>query len=462
MATIPQISEAMREVLGPTADRLGWQTGFNRRLTKLTGSAFTQALVFSSLEGKDITYTRLSQGALDAGVEISNQGMEQRFGRASADLCRGVLEAAVEKVISGEAGSIEILERFNGIHIRDSSVVTLPDELVDIWEGVGDCQGQTATVKLQVRLDYSSGQMAGPVLQSGRTADSQSPFQDETLPRGAIRMGDLGFFSLEQFAKDQADGVYTFSRYKIGTLLYDENGNKIDLLRWVRSETELQFERVVYLGKIVRFPCRILGERVPQAVAEKRRRKLKEYARKKQANLSQETLDLAEWTLIITDIPLLLLSVEEAMILLAVRWQIELLFKLWKSLFEIDQWRSENPWRILTELYAKLIAVVLLHWTFLVEIWHYPNRSLWKAALVVQKFASELARNLSSPASLEKSLSAIQAHFRHSCRMNSRSSKPNTYQRLLALSRSPDFPLLEAELDALFAQNQLSLSSCPI
>lgn len=48
--------------------------------------------------------------------------------------------------------------------------------------------------------------------------------------------------------------------------------------------------------------------------------------------------------------------------MMRVRWQIELLFKLWKNEGHIDSWRSEKPWRIPCELYAKLIAMVIQHW----------------------------------------------------------------------------------------------------
>jgi hypothetical protein len=427
----------MQLILGPVARRIGWETGFQRRKSKMDGSGFVQSLVFSSLGNKNMSYTHLTASALDAGVNITPQGLAQRFSPASARLCRAVLEASVQQVLTSDAQRMPLLKRFAGIYLRDSSVISLPAELHHLWQGVGGTAGESTAVKLQVRLEYSSGQMAGPVLQAGRIHDSHSPYQTEDLPRGAVRMGDLGFFSLAQFSKDQQQGIYTFSRYKIGTRLYDGNGQCIDLLVWLQRQATAQCQRSVYLGHQARFACRLLVARVPQAVVEKRKRKLREYARKKQVQLSAEILALTQWTIIITDIPVELLSIPEALVLLAVRWQIELLFKLWKSLFEIDQWRSADPWRILTELYAKLIGVVILHWIFLIDGWRTPQSSFWKAALTVRHFATVLAVTLPDRPQLEIVLTLIRSHFRSRCRMNPRRSHPNTQQRLLA----PSLPL---------------------
>ena len=40
----------------------------------------------------------------------------------------------------------------------------------------------------------------------------------------------------------------------------------------------------------------------------------------------------------------------------------EMRYKLWKQYGQIDEWRTANPWRILCELSAKLIGVLLQHW----------------------------------------------------------------------------------------------------
>lgn len=430
MGTITQISRAMENILGPVANQLGWETGFSKRQSKLSASAFVQALVFSVMGKGDLTYTDLRAGAMNAGVEISNQGLEQRFTVASATLCQRVLEEAVRQVITPEPTVLPLLQRFRGVYIRDSSTIGLPDTLEAVWPMQTSQPGKKSGLKLHVRLEVRSGQLGGPVLRPAREHDGKSPFQSECLPRQAVRMGDLGFFSLKQFAEDQRNEIFWFSRYKARTVLYDEQGQGIDLLSWLRRQTLDQNERTVYLGKNQRLPCRLLIERVPPAVVEQRKRKLNEYSRKKQTPVTAELLTLAEWTLIITNIPTSLLSIPEALVLLRVRWQIELLFRLWKSMFKVDEWRSQKPWRILTELYAKLISVVILHWSFLVRLWQYPDRSLWKAALIIRRFANSLALAMPDQFTLGLLLSKLQDYFQLQCHLNSRHVHPNTCQRL--------------------------------
>ena len=64
--------------------------------------------------------------------------------------------------------------------------------------------------------------------------------------------------------------------------------------------------------------------------------------------------------------------------LLRERWQMEILYKLWKQYARIDQWRTTNPWRVLCELYAKLIGLLLQHWLIILFAWHEEQRSLVK------------------------------------------------------------------------------------
>jgi hypothetical protein len=104
---------------------------------------------------------------------------------------------------------------------------------------------------------------------------------------------------------------------------------------------------------------------------------------------------------------------------------------LWKSHGHIDESRSGQPWRILCEVYAKLLAMVVQHWLLLVGCWSYPDRSLVKAAQTVRQHALHLASALACPARLGEAITVIQRCLAAGCRLNRRHKKPNTYQLLL-------------------------------
>ncbi len=56
--------------------------------------------------------------------------------------------------------------------VQDSTVVALPNVLEGVWCGTGERTGHNrAALKATVRLEVRGGQLAGPVLRSGRTHD---------------------------------------------------------------------------------------------------------------------------------------------------------------------------------------------------------------------------------------------------------------------------------------------------
>ena len=113
------------------------------------------------------------------------------------------------------------------------------------------------------------------------------------------------------------------------------------------------------------------------------------------------------------------------------RWQMELLCKLWKSQGRVDESRSTKPWRILCEVDAKLLAMLIQHWVFLVSLWASPDRSVTKAAQTVQKQALHLASAFASVQRLGQALLTVKRCLAVGCRMNRRKKHPNTYQLLL-------------------------------
>ena len=122
------------------------------------------------------------------------------------------------------------------------------------------------------------------------------------------------------------------------------------------------------------------------------------------------------------------------MVVLRLRWQIELLFKLWKSHGHLDEWRTVNPARILCEVYAKLLALVLQQWMIVAGGWGDPEPSLFKAAQVVRSYAAELASAYGHEGQFVTVLQTMARVLKRTARMNKRRTTPTTAQRLYALT----------------------------
>jgi hypothetical protein len=431
MTTIPQVARTMREILTTTADEAARATRFVQRTSPLGGATFTQTLVFGFLGHPQASLEELTQTAATLGVEISPQALDQRFTMAAATCVKQVLDAALTRVITADPVAIPLLARFTAVSVQDSSTIVLPDALATVWQGCGGTTPEytSAALKLQVRLDMRTGRLAVQ-FQDGRASD-QTADLPEPLPAGALRLADLGYWSLAAWQALAQQGVFWLSRLQLQTAVYDATGDRQELLAFLEAATTDTVEHQVTLGIDQHVPARLLALRVPQDVAAARRRRLRAAAQKKGRQVSAVRLALAAWTVLVTNVPVARLTLCEALVLARVRWQIELLFKLWKSQGRVDESRSTKPWRILCEVYAKLLAMLVQHWVFLVSCWAYPDRSLTKAAQTVQKHALHLASAFASVKRLTEALLTVKRCLAAGCRMNRRKKHPNTYQLLL-------------------------------
>ena len=106
---------------------------------------------------------------------------------------------------------------------------------------------------------------------------------------------------------------------------------------------------------------------------------------------------------------------------------------MWKQYGKVDCWRSEKGMRILCEVSAKLMAMILLHWFTITGCWSDPHRSLIKAYLLVQKGAPCLLLTRDGPLTQQK-LFHVMCYSMKGCSMNTRKKHPTTSQRVLAAS----------------------------
>jgi hypothetical protein len=438
MTIIEQVAAAMQDVLTIIAQRLARETAFVQRESKLNGATFVQTLVFTYLADPDASLDELTQTAAALDVDITSSGLTQRFTEVAATFLQRVLAVARERVLAADPLAIPILEQFAGVYIEDSTIIVLPEALRDLWHGCGSASEQgEAAIKLTLRLDLASGRLAGLSLHDGRDHDSRAAHPVTSLPKESLYLADLGFFRLQRLQQIDAQGGFFLSRLQAQTTVFDAEGRRWDDLAALLARQAAAVDLPVTLGVEMRLPARLIAVRVPQEVADQRRRRLRAEASRRGQAVSARALALANWTIFITNAPASRLPLAAVLVVARARWQIELLFKLWKSHGHIDESRSGKPWRVICDVYAKLLAMVIQHWIWLISLWDYPDRSLAKAAQTVQKYALQLATGLWSQTRTIETLETIARVLAKGCRMNPRKKHPNTYQLLLAVTELP-------------------------
>lgn len=252
-----------------------------------------------------------------------------------------MVEAATQQVFHAET-LVPLLNRFQGVYLTDCTRI----------------EATMLPLKVAARLELQGGSLQLS-LEELQTHDNATQVAKTSLPAGALHVGDLGFFDLQRFADWQRQHVAWVTRYKTGTTLYDAAGKRL-LLETLLSKSATAFVLPVWVGQQQRVPMYLLAQQVEEKQYRQRMQRLQHRARRKQHPLSLRQRHLARWTLYLTSLSDLTFA--QVHTLYRARWQIERLFKRWKSLALLTTSTTHDPHRRACEVYAKLLAVLVAHW----------------------------------------------------------------------------------------------------
>jgi len=382
--SVAQVMEQYQTILEQDVHVIAWETGAIQRVRKIDAATLVQMMIFGFWQDPELRLSGLAQIGGRREVYLTESAISQHFTPACANLFLRIMQRLAEVNLESEKVNTPLLNQFSAVIVEDSTIVTLPPELADIWQGCGE-KGETnsAAVKAFVCWNVLNGELLGPRLLDGRSNDHRTPFEIEELPEGSLYIADLGFFAIERFvriAKGKKGKRYFASRFRVKTNLYNRRGHRIHLAG-ILPQTVGQVREVgVVLGQRNGLAVRLILVKVPKEVAKERQERIRQKAQKNGDVPSEEILELAHWTIVLTNIPRKRANSSEILVLLRLRWQIERLFRLWKEDAKIDECRSKKPYRILCEFYAKMCAMIIQQ-SFIQEgCWFDPFRSLVKAA----------------------------------------------------------------------------------
>jgi hypothetical protein len=367
------------------------RTKFVQRASKITGTLFVALVTFGRWSAPKTTLAQLVAKAaqLEQPVEVTPEALQQRMNERAVAFLQDLLQTAFTKLPPGDTGCDEALfAPFSRVHIADSTGFGLPESLKAQFPGAGG-GGSKAGAKIQLVWDYKSHTFAHFALIPWNVPDNKYVDTVAELARPhSLFMFDLGYFKLAAFATIAAAQAYFLSRLNHQTTLLAMVGGRpqsLDLPRRLARETRPLVEKTVLLGARERVAARLIAVRMPEAIVNERRRQARAVAKKRGYTPSHAHLTLLAWNLFITNVPTAVGPPQSVGIAYALRWQVELVFKSWKSHLHLATLTTTTRHSTLCYLYGRMLLILLTYAlcpTLRATVWQKQQRELSLLKLV--------------------------------------------------------------------------------
>jgi hypothetical protein len=351
---------------------------FIMRKGKVSAKSFLNLCTFI---GEDLCSSTLSDlcAKLEANekISISPQALSKRFNKEAVNFLKKVFHDMLNLQNEVLRSNEPLLKSyFNRITIVDSTGFKLDDKHADKYKGCGI----KSSVKIQLQYDLLTGEFIHCEVGSGSVSDATYlPTLQETIEKGDLSLKDLGYFKTSDLKLIEEKEAFYISRLKVNTNLYREQeiieygfkGKAIIRKRYsyvdIKSLAEplaegetLEFNNI-YIGNTLKnsTKCRLILTKLTEEC--KRKKQINSKKLKDRGNI--KGLQKNNWWLdcncYITNVPCETLSMEQVHLLYTLRWQVEIMFKIWKSLFKIHEVRKAGLERIQCFIYGRLIMLLL-------------------------------------------------------------------------------------------------------
>lgn len=432
MSIVSQVRNTLEGFFGGAVETANQQTQAVIRRRKFTARSLAMTFILGLLRNPRASLADLAAAAAEAGADVSAQAIENRFTPRLVAFLETLFRQAAQQVIASAHTLAPLLERFSSVILMDSSGIRLPDSAQEQFPSTGGDSGPAA-LKLQTRLDLKSGALSVQ-LEAGKSTDGATSLQHVPAQPGSLRITDLGYFCIAVFAAIARQQAYFLSRIQHTTTVWVDGQRQGDVVSWLNQQAAALLDQWLVIGTRDRLRCRLIAWKVPQEQANRRRQRARLDAKKRGRQPTAATLAACDWTFLITNVSAEQLTTKEVLVFYRARWQIELLFKRWKSIGLIAELSGRNDVEQLVRLWGRLCAALIQHWLTVMVGWNSDHCwSLVRIARRAGELVGELIAALSGAWAVTAVLERFARRIGRIARRNPR-RKPGT----LELLRDPE------------------------
>ena len=340
--------------------RIGKLSGFiQRRSKKINAYNFVVGFIMSCCKGRSTFGEWVLQISLLSRKRVSKQGVFDRLHDGAAAFAKQLLEHVLLQQSARDFTS-SLFAGFGKVLLQDSTTLRLPQVLAKIFPGNHSRGEQKAVARIQSIFDIKAMEFInfslGAFTQNDQSASGSILSH---LCKGDLVIRDLGYFSIAVFEKIIKAKAHFISRLKFGVIISDEQGKQIllkDLLKQKRGT-----DRMIYIGKERKVLVRLVMIPLPAEQAAEKIRKAKQ-DRDARLNHSREYYRWLCFNVYITTVEDNVWTAQQVHQAYKVRWQIEIIFKSWKSGFNLQHILHEgctNENRVRVTIFLMLLFMCL-------------------------------------------------------------------------------------------------------
>lgn len=252
---------------------------------------------------------------------------------------------------------VGIFKSFKSVWIQDSTSVHLPDAASVLFKGNKSMGKQKSVAKLNIVINLLTGSI--PVMDWYNFTDNEQKLASQKLSvvkKGDLLIRDLGYFVLSSFENLSNEGVFFLSRLHFRVKLYNTKTQQpINLTQLLGSKKSVDIEVLCGNSKTLR--VRLVALKLSAQQANERIRKAKS-DRDKRLNHSKEYYKQLQYVIFVTNVKSDTWNTAQVAQAYKSRWNIEILFKSWKSGINISRIIPDvktNLYRIECVLYLLLL-----------------------------------------------------------------------------------------------------------
>jgi len=335
------------------------ETGFCQRNRKISPRYFLEMLMCKCFSARQQSLAdHAIELQLTHDIEIKKQSLHEKFTQQAVSFIKSLISFQLSKRIALPSG---YLKMFPAIFIQDSTRFGLPEALSEDYPGYGG-RGAKAGAKIDFVYDLKTHQVHHHSLKAMTDNDLTDSKNNEWITEGALILRDLGYYSHQGLHEIIQKKAFFISKVKPKTALFETTGERLNLTILIKK---MKKYRISYMEKCIRIGgensliARAIISLVPDQVKRERKKAVLRKAKSHQYNTQKEYHVWENINLFITNINNNTLSADQIMALYRLRWQVELVFKTWKSHKSMDQYKTMKKERMECYVYASLLLIIL-------------------------------------------------------------------------------------------------------